>query len=322
MAGALYGPGGFFVSGERGPAAHFRTSAHASPLFAAALLRVVAHVDDTLDHPAQFDLVDVGAGRGELLRTLVDLAPAQLATRLRPVGVELAPRPANLPAAIGWTEEVPPRITGVLLATEWLDNVPLDVVEVGPDGALRYVEVDAAGRESLGDPVSAEDARWLARWWPPPSGVGLRAEIGRLRDEAWAAAVRAVERGLALAVDYGHMREARPLGGTLTGYRDGRQVAPVPDGSCDLTAHVAIDAVATATRAPYVVLRQRDALRALGVDGTRPPRRVASTDPAGYVRGLATASAAAELTDPAGLGSHWWLQHPIEIDADKPAVAR
>jgi len=319
MAAALYGPGGFFVTGGAGPAGHFRTSVHASPQFAGAVLRLVAGVDEALGHPSRLDLVDVGAGRGELLRTLLDLAPDGLAARLRPLGVDLAPRPAGLPPAIGWSATPPPGIAGLLLATEWLDNVPLDVAEAGPDGTPRYVEVDAAGRESLTDPVSAADADWLARWWPPPDpdagGAGFRAEIGRPRDEAWAAAVGSVDRGLALAVDYGHLRDTRPPGGTLAGYRGGRQVAPVPDGSSDLTAHVAIDAVAARAGAPYALLTQWAALRALGVDGARPPLALASTDPAGYVRALAAASAAAELTEPAGLGGHWWLLHPIGIDA-------
>src|SRR4051794_17499914 len=64
---ALYGAGGFFTRDDTGPADHFRTSVHASPLFAAALLRVIHRVDAALGHPDPFDLVDVGAGRGELL---------------------------------------------------------------------------------------------------------------------------------------------------------------------------------------------------------------------------------------------------------------
>src|SRR5262249_56509622 len=47
---------------------------------------------------------------------------------------------------------------------------------------------------------------------------------------------------------------------------------------------------------------QRTALRALGLHGGRPPRELASTDPAGYLAGLARAGQAAELLDPAGLG--------------------
>ncbi|MGC4762730.1 hypothetical protein ACLQ20_07730, partial [Micromonospora sp. DT46] len=69
MERSLYGPGGFFVSGS-GPAGHFRTSVHASPAFADALLRLVQQVDAALGHPADLRVVDVGAGRGELLRAL------------------------------------------------------------------------------------------------------------------------------------------------------------------------------------------------------------------------------------------------------------
>src|SRR5262249_7218214 len=145
-------------------------------------------------------------------------------------------------------------------------------------------------------------------WWPlTPGGT---AEIGVPRDEAWRSALSTVERGLALCVDYGHLRDSRPRTGTLTGYRYGRQVPPVPDGACDLTAHVAFDALA----GPHsTLLRQRDALRALGVSGARPPLALASTDPAAYLRALADASAAAGLTDPAGLGGHYWLLEPVGI---------
>ena len=32
------------------------------------------------------------------------------------------------------------------------------------------------------------------------------------------------------------------------------------------------------------------------------------------MRALPAASAAAELTDPAGLGGHWWLLQPVGLD--------
>lgn len=321
MSAALYGPDGFFTSGA-GPAAHFRTSVHASPLFGAALLRVLTRVDTLLGHPDRLDIVDVGAGRGELLTTLARLTPPPLRHRLRLTAVELAPRPDPLPAEITWRESLPAEVTGLLLATEWLDNVPVEVAESGADG-WRYILVEPQnGAESLGPPVSGADAEWLNTWWPAVPGG--RAEIGRPRDHAWTQAVTALNRGLALAVDYGHLRQTRPYAGTLTGFRTGRQVPPVPDGSCDLTAHVAVDATATAGSAaaghPYTLLRQQDALRALGADATRPPLTLASTDPAGYIRALSAASAAAELTDPNGLGAHWWLLQPVGIDAADPTA--
>lgn len=370
MSRALYGPNGFFVAGT-GPADHFRTSVHASPAFAAAFLRLVAEVDSALGHPPRLDVVDVGAGRGELLHSLLRLvaaAPAigvavgvsapplgdepslvterrSLAQRVRFTAVEYASRPENLPEEITWTSEIPAEINGVLLATEWLDNVPLDVAVHTADG-WRYVLVDPeSGAEEIGERVSPADLDWLSKWWPTglPSAAsdsdlgvtwpdatsasesGFRAEIGRSRDEAWANAVRQISRGLAVAVDYGHLSGDRPVDGTLTGYRGGRQVPPVPDGSSDVTAHVAMDSVASAgsavARCAYSLVLQREALRALGVDGGRPPLSLAGTDPAGYVRALAAASAVAELTDPAGLGGHWWLRQPVGIPHE-PAVAR
>ncbi len=316
MSGGLYGPAGFFVRGDGAPAGHFRTSVHASPLFAGALLRLVEQVDAALGRPKVFDLVDVGAGRGELLSTLRVLLPAEVGDRVRLTGVEVAPRPAGLDPRIGWRPDVPDGVVGLLVATEWLDNVPLDVADQDDAGRLRKVLVDpASGAESLGPPVDAADLFWLSRWWPQPG----RAEIGWPRDAAWADAVHRVRLGCALAVDYGHVRGERPPFGTLTGFRGGRQVRPVPDGSCDVTAHVAIDAVALAAGTPYRLLRQRAALRALGVNGARPPLELARRDPAAYVRALAAAGAAAELTEPEGLGGHWWLLHTIGI-ADRGSM--
>ncbi|RZU50618.1 SAM-dependent MidA family methyltransferase [Krasilnikovia cinnamomea] len=318
MQDALYGESGFFTSGAAGPAGHFRTSVHASPLFTSALHHLIGKVDAALRHPPRFDVVDVGAGRGELLTALHPLLAESLGSRARLTGVEAAPRPPGLDASIGWRRDVPDGIVGVLLGTEWLDNVPLDVAEADRDGRVRRVLVEPyTGAESLGGPVDAADAFWLARWWPVRS-PGERAEIGWPRDVAWADAVSAVRRGCALAVDYGHVRDDRPVLGTLTGFRAGRQVPPVPDGGCDVTAHVAVDAAATATGSPYVLLRQRAALHALGVSAARPPLDQAGTDPAGYLRALSRAGAAAELTDAAGLGGHWWLLHGIGMDPPLP----
>ena len=295
---ALYGAEGFFR--REAPAAHFRTSVHASPLFARALVRMTREAGlDTV--------VDIGAGRGELLAAMHVLDPG-----LDLLGVEVAARPADLPTGIAWTTALPESVEGVVVANEWLDNIPCHLVEVDEAGAMRVVHVDpATGEESLGRPVDHSQVPtslggWLDRWWPlDEREPGTRAEVGTSRDTAWADVVGRVTRGIAVAVDYGHTRDDRPPFGSLRSYRDGREVDVLPDGSRDVTAHVAVDAVAAATGGE--LRRQRDALRELGVDSSRPDLELATSDPAGYVRALAGATEAAELTAAGGLGDFWWV---------------
>ncbi|MBT2397372.1 SAM-dependent methyltransferase [Streptomyces sp. ISL-100] len=306
---ALYGPEGFYVRpGGPGPSGHFRTSVHASALFAGAVARLLGDVDEALGRPQELALVDVGAGRGELLSGVLALAPdPELSARVRAYAVERAPRPVDLDHRIEWLAEPPSGVAGLLFANEWLDNVPVDVAETDAAGVARYVLVRRRdGEERLGDPVAGPDAQWLARWWPlpPDAEPGLRAEIGRPRDEAWAAAVATLDAGLAVAVDYAHERAARPPFGTLAGFRAGREVRPVPDGSCDITSHVALDACALPGAE---LVPQREALRRLGVTADRPPLALATTDPAAYVRALSGAGEAAELTARGGLGDFTWL---------------
>jgi hypothetical protein len=111
--------------------------------------------------------------------------------------------------------------------------------------------------------------------------------------------------GLAVAIDYGHLRGQRPPFGTLSSYLGGREVDVVPDGSRDVTAHVAADSIAATTGAR--LLRQRVALGILGVDTTRPALELAQTDPTTYLRALARAGEAGELRASGGLGDFWWI---------------
>lgn len=357
---ALYGPDGFYRRPE-GPVAHFRTSVHASRLFAGAVARLLCRVDEALGRAAPLAFVDMAAGRGELVTGVLAALPAEVAARTRAYAVEVAARPDGLDERVTWLTEPPTGVTGLLFANEWLDNVPVDVAQTDPDGVPRQVLVRRDGTERLGEPVAGEDARWLERWWPLSAreggeearggeahggetgengdlpagegealrsgrgealqagqgeglhagqGEGLRAEIGHPRDAAWASAVATLDRGLAVAVDYAHTAAARPPFGTLTGYRAGHETPPVPDGTCDLTAHVALDACALPGAR---TVDQRTALHTLGVSGVRPPLSLATTDPAAYVRALADAGEAGELTARGGLGDFVWLLQPVGI---------
>ncbi|WP_347813431.1 SAM-dependent methyltransferase [Actinomadura sp. KC216] len=322
MDRALYGEGGFYRRGER-PAEHFRTSVHASPRFALAIARLLVEVDALLGRPDRVDIVDIGAGSGRLLSNILACVPSELASRLAPTAVEIAPRPSDTPSQIAWRSRLPERITGLAVANEWLDNVPLDVVERTPDGVRTVLVQPSTGTERPGPAPSDEDRDWLEDWWPLQE-PGDRAEVGHPRCAAWASVVGRVSRGLALAVDYSHSRESRPSYGTLTGYRDGLTVPAVPDGSCDVTAHVALDAcTAAGERAgatSTLLTTQRTALRALGLSGARPPVDLAHRDPRSYVAALCHAGEDAELTDPSGLGGFGWLAQTVGIAL--PAVLR
>lgn len=295
---ALYGAHGFYREAA-GPAAHFATATHgpAGAVLAEALVTLAKQ--HGLTH-----VVDVGAGRGELIGHL-----HRAGTSLRLTGVDVVSRPAGLPDGVEWHvspggADLPPGLThltsALVVAHEWLDVVPCPVAEVDEQGVLRHRLVDRTGLESWGAPVRGPELEWARTHWQTDQ-PGERVEIGLSRDLAWSGLLERLDHGLAVAIDYGHRRGHRPNEGTLTAYRSGRQALPVPDGSCDLTAHVAMDSLAHTE-----LVDQRTALRRLGVLGENPPIALARTDPQAYLGALERSGAAAMLTERGGFGDFLW----------------
>lgn len=309
---AAYGPDAFWSTQQ--PADHFATAVGAGPHVAQA---VAGHV------PEGGTLVDVGAGDGRLLAALVDrMADVAL------VGVDRRPRPAGLDPRIRWVTDHwdvdAERWTGggpaawaagvaLYVAHEWLDDLPVPVVE-HHDGGWHEVEVDPSGHERRGPAVGPEDRAWLVRWW----AAAGRAEVGRARDAAWAALVRAAleRRGRALAVDYGHRAGCRPVGGTFAAYGRGRRRPPVPDGSVNLTAAVAVDALAAAGErvgaTTLLLERQASVLDRVGPDGGSEGGSDGGSEgraePASdALASLVRRSERAALTHPGRWGDLWWL---------------
>ncbi|USQ79593.1 SAM-dependent methyltransferase [Ornithinimicrobium faecis] len=294
---ALYGPAGFYR--QSAPAEHFATSAQGlgatGTLLAQALLELASRHGLTR-------IVEIAAGRGELLTAL---ATVQQDTEL--AGVDIVDRPAHLPDDIGWLRSpggarLPDELTGLtdtlVVAHEWLDVVPCPVVTRETDGTWHHVLVDPAGAEQTGPVVTGADLAWLDHHVPVHVS---RAEVGLPRDSAHADLLSRVDHGLVLVVDYGHTAATRPTDGTLTGYRDGTQVPPVPDGSCDLTAHVAIDSLGA-----DVLRTQRETLHDLLGRPTLPPHELSGSQPTAYLEALSRANALATLTRSGGLGDFWW----------------
>ena len=305
-ADAAYGSEGFW-STQR-PRDHFATGVGAGPFVARAVAGLVP--------PGAEVVVDVGAGDGALLTALVDRLPG-----VALVGVDRRPRPPGLHALVRWVTDHYDVGTGrwagpgpdgwcagastpLLVAHEWLDDLPVPVVG-RQDGRWHQVEVDPAGRERPGAEVGPDDRAWLARWWDADGSADRRAEVGRRRDVAWSGLVAAATQrdGRALAVDYGHVAGGRPGGGTFTAYGSGRRRAPVPDGSVNLTAAVAVDALARAGEevgaATLLLARQAEVL-------AQPVPRPAQ-EPEDALTALVRRSEHAVLTAPERWGDLWWL---------------
>ncbi len=258
---SLAGPTSFYANNA--PAGHFTTDVMRGAVAPIVLPRLRELL---VAREGPVTVLDAGAGGGELLTALLGLLSEAEQRRVHLLGLDLRDRPVDLDERIDWevgdirqAEWAP--MDGIVVAHELLDDIPCDWVEADADGRPRIVLVAEDGSTSLGPGI--DDVRgchrvdvdaialstWLERWWPGGRPFA-RCEPGIHRDAVWAQLTSRINSGYALAFDYGHLLPARLVGvwdgGTVVGYRSGRVVTPRVDGTCNVTAHVAIDAVAAA----------------------------------------------------------------------------
>ena len=250
---ALYDPAGGYYErpGRVGREGDFVTGASWHPAFARCLLRIAGRLSDEIGGP--IDLVDVGAGEGELLGHLADGRPGGLGLRL--AGVEAsstrrAAAAARVPEArlCADVRDLPPGISGLVVAYELFDALPVRALRAGEDGALVERRVGLEGDRAF---------RWVDA--PCPDGAELLAGLARrgaspepgqlleVRPGTPALAreiARRLDRGLLLVFDYGAPTRAlygpARTGGTLeafVGQTVTRDVLSEP-GSRDVTSWV------------------------------------------------------------------------------------
>ena len=311
MDSALYGPAGFYTRSDGGFAGRrgdFLTSPEVGPLFGAVIARWLDAEWRRLGEPADFTVVDAGAGPGTLARSLLAAAPACLASG-RYVAVEIsAPQRERHPAGVESSASMPDGpITGVVIANELLDNLP-----------FRLAVFDDGWREAYVDPSdpSRPVERLSARFDPPPPGLPSRASIGSRaplvdRAAAWVSdTCERIERGTLLVIDYGVARTAelatRPWREWLRTYRGnerGEHYLRDP-GSQDITTDVPFDQLPE----PTTLRSQAQFLQLHGIDDLVEEGRRIWTEQAARpgLEAMTMRSRISEseaLLDPSGLGS-------------------
>ena len=298
--------------------ADFLTSPELGPAFGRALARAAADCWAAIGKPAQWDIVEAGAGRGILMRDLLDALVkerAEAARGARPAIVEVSPRLQEQQALalegreLRWASvaRTLAPIRGVVFANEVLDAFPVHVLVRAEEGLREvYVDVrDGALVETLRAP-SHPDLRYRV---PDGLPMGGRWEVS-LGAESWIAQLAAaVGQGYVIVIDYGGDETdllTRAGAGTLRGFSRHRLVtdALAAPGEHDLTASVNFTAIRRAAEGAGLglagVTTQRDALIGLGV-------REAYGRPSGPLEQLRAASkrsAIDVLLEPGGLGAY------------------
>jgi SAM-dependent MidA family methyltransferase len=343
----LYGDGGFFASGAgAGRRADFITSPEIGPLFGAVVARALDAEWTRLGSPDPFVVVEAAAGRGALVRAIVDAAPACLPA-LRYVCVErsaaLRERISELvpvePAAnvfgavvhgddpdddanvvtgtgpvVAVLDELPlVPITGVVLANELLDNLPFRLLERDPSG-WREVFAGLDGEILVAaSPDAAAEADRLAPAAPP----GARVPLQHAGAEWVRRALALLHAGRLILVDYADSSSSlanRPWQEWLRTYRQHqRGGAPLDHpGEQDVTCEVAVDQLVT----PTSNRSQAEWLRAHGIDELVEAARAGWKERAHVgdleaVRHRSRVSEAEALLDPDGLGAFRVLEWAV-----------
>lgn len=285
MERALYDPEhGFYQSGQAGRrGGHFITSPEVGPLFGAVVARVLDRRWSELGQPDPFTVIDAGAGPGTLARTVAKAEPG-CAPALRWINVErsAAGRAAH---TIGDSQAAMPGgpITGVIVANELLDNLPLRLFD--PDG--NEIGDHRPNPETRLTPRQDQACVWLAQ------------------------ALSILNQGTVVVIDYMSTTEemaTRPWPEWLRTYRGhGRGDDPwTAPGTQDITSEVALDQLA-AVCPPTRVSTQAEWLRAHGIEelvaeGVAAWRAGAAQGDLAAVAGRSRAIEAEALLDPSGLG--------------------
>jgi SAM-dependent MidA family methyltransferase len=315
---ALYAPKlGYYSGGaaKLGPDGDFTTAPEISALFGAALARVAAAI---IAQSAP-NILEFGAGTGKLARDVLSaLASAgvhvehywiiELSGELRARQQEAL---KDFPQ-VSWLDDFPATFSGVVLANEVLDAMPVQLVGKTDDGWQEMMVTLADGAFALAPhPCDAATADRIARQIPDAGQlpVGYLTEVHDIACGFMGSLAHMFQqgRGAAILIDYGfpaheYYLDARAGGTLMCHYRHYAHPEPFyHPGLQDITAHVDFTAMALAAQDAgldvLAYMSQAAFLLAAGIGDL-----LQEHDPADPMRYLPLANALQKLVSPAEMG--------------------
>lgn len=259
----------------------FITAPEVSQMFGEMVGAFVASAWTALDEPDRFDLVELGPGRGTLLKDVLRAAagPKGLIEAMRLVLVESSPvltevqRRTLAPVEPMWCESVeninpegPPLI---VIANEFFDAMPIRQFQKETDGwHERLVSIGEGKRGFI-----LSKGVLPRRTVPAAIRSAAPGSIWEMGEDAEAAMVTLASRiakrgGAALVIDYGY--EEAQAGDSFQAVAAHRRADPfAAPGEADLTAHVNFEALAEVARlagaVPRKLMTQAQFLAAMGI---------------------------------------------------------
>lgn len=320
---ALYSPGlGYYAAGARkfGPAGDFVTAPEISPLFGRCIAGQIAEVLAQTGG----DILELGPGSGKLAEDILcelrfrQALPGNYG--LLEVSADLRERQKQrlsaLPEAgrLRWLDALPDDFTGVIIANEVLDVLPVHLVHYIEGWAFeRGVALDGQGafmwKDKLveGGPLVRLAPAIASRYLEGNPPAGYLTEISPQCAGWTRTLVGKLARGALLLIDYGfrgaeYYHPSRTAGTLMCHYRHHAHPDPffLP-GLQDITAHVDFTAVAEAgVEAGAEILGFATQANFLLMSGL--PALMAASDPADAARHLALTTQAQRLVSPAEMG--------------------
>jgi NADH dehydrogenase [ubiquinone] 1 alpha subcomplex assembly factor 7 len=306
---------GYYVTRDPfGAQGDFTTAPEISQIFGELLGLWALSVWRMLDQPEKINLIELGPGRGTMMRDA--LRAAKVLPKFREAlsvhMVEISPALERLQrdnlgeieAPVSWHRNLldVPEGPSIILANEFIDALPVHQVVKQSDGwHERVIGLNANGDFALGlapDPLTQFD-----RFMPKKIKEAPVGAIFEWRNDLYAFDIgrRVRDQGAALIIDYGHVES--DIGETLQAVSDHDFADPLlAPGTADITAHVdfemfgrAASAIGASVQGPVTQARF---LRDLGIE----PRAAALQKNATPEQAEAITSGAARLTEGGSTG--------------------